>query len=195
MNDYGKKIPSVDEPRKIQKVVSAGSAQTKKKSDVKKIADVFISDDIHNVKSYVIFDVLVPRVMDMLSEALKGSVDMIFGGGGRRSKDSRSSNVSYRQYYDDKRDRYRGETSGSRDRFDFDEITFNYRGDAEGVLEQMEATIDRYGLVTVGDMYDMANLPQPHTSNRYGWTNLRNAEVVRRYGKYSIKLPKAMPID
>lgn len=193
MSDYGK--PTKDEPRKIQKVVT-GSAQTKKKSDIRKVADVFVSEDIHNVKSYVIFDVIVPRIMDMLSEALKGSVDMVFGGGGRR-KEGRSSNVSYRQYYDDKRDRdrYRGETSHSRERFDFDEITYNYRGDAEAVLNQMEATIDRYGLVTVGDMYDMANLPQPHTSNRYGWTNLRNAEVVRQYGKYVIKLPKAMPID
>ena len=59
----------------------------------------------------------------------------------------------------------------------------------------MQDVIDSYGVVTVADMYDMAQLTQPYTSNKYGWMNIRNAEVKRVSDGYIIKLPKAMPID
>ena len=55
--------------------------------------------------------------------------------------------------------------------------------------------IDTYGFVTVADMYDMAGLQAPYTSNKYGWTNIRTAETVRGRDGYMLKLPKAMPID
>jgi hypothetical protein len=51
-------------------------------------------------------------------------------------------------------------------------------------------------MVTVADMYDMADSTAPYTSNRYGWTSLRTAEVKRvQGGYYIIDLPKAAPID
>ena len=64
------------------------------------------------------------------------------------------------------------------------------------VREQMLDIIERYGFVTVADVYDMADLTAPYTSNKYGWTNIRNAETMRlRDGGFVLKLPKAMPID
>ena len=71
------------------------------------------------------------------------------------------------------------------------DITFETRGDAEAVLEQMDDVIDRYGIVTVADMYDMADLTAPYTSNKYGWTSINSAEVVRVRDGYILKLPKA----
>jgi hypothetical protein len=60
----------------------------------------------------------------------------------------------------------------------------------------MNEVIDQYGMVTVADMYEMADRSAPYTSNKYGWTSVRSAEVVRaRGGQYIIKLPKAMPLD
>ena len=73
---------------------------------------------------------------------------------------------------------------------------FETRGEAEMVREQMLDIIERYGFVTVADVYDMADLTAPYTSNKYGWTNIRNAETMRlRDGGFVLKLPKAMPID
>ena len=67
---------------------------------------------------------------------------------------------------------------------------------SEMVREQMLDIIERYGFVTVADVYDMADLTAPYTSNKYGWTNIRNAETMRlRDGGFVLKLPKAMPID
>ena len=59
----------------------------------------------------------------------------------------------------------------------------------------MNEIIDRYGVVTVADLYDMADLSAPYTSNKYGWTSVRNVEIGRVRDGYVLKLSRAMPID
>lgn len=180
--------------KKVEKVVK-GSVKTKKKSDLRKAADVFISEDIQNVKSYIIMDVLVPAIKKAVSDVVTNGIDMIlYGGNGRTGRNTGTSKVSYRNYYD-RRDDDRPSHTSVRARFDYDDIIFESRGEAEAVREQMMDVIDKYGFVTVADMYDMADLAQPYTSNKYGWTNIRNAETVRVREGYVLKLPKAMPID
>lgn len=182
------------EERRVQKVVS-GKAKTKK-NGARKLTDIFISEDASNVKSYIFMDVLVPAIKKAISDIVTDGIAMILYGetGGRKSKSS--SRVSYRSYYDDRRDDRRDrDRFESRGRFDYDDIVFESRGEAELVREQMVELIERYGFVTVADMYDMADLTAPYTANKYGWTNIRNAEPVRVRDGYILKLPKAMPID
>ena len=185
---------SAREEKKIETVVS-GVAKTRKKSEVSKFANIFISEDVSNVKSYILMDVLVPT----FKKAILGAIDMMLNGGKGSGYSDRQSapKVSYRSYYDDPRDDRRySDAPKVRARFDYDDIIYENRGDAEAVLDQMYDVVDHYGIVTVADMYDMARLPQPYTSNKYGWTRLRNVEVVRlRDGRYMLKLPKALPID
>lgn len=71
---------------------------------------------------------------------------------------------------------------------------FETRGEADAVIDQMGAVIDQYNVVTVADMYDMADLTAPYTSNKYGWTSIRDARVERVRDGYVIKMPKARPI-
>ena len=178
--------------KKVEKVIK-GKAKTKKKSSASKFADNFISDDMASVKSYIVDDLLIPTIKRTIVDAIKNSAEMIFLGKVSDRSGSRSSGgyVSYRDYgrRDDRR------SIDSRSRFDYDEIRFEFRGDAEEVLDQMLDMIQRYGLVTVADMYDMAGMTAPYTSNRYGWTSLRNADVGRASDGYYIRLPKAAPIE
>lgn len=180
------------EKKKVQKVVS-GKVKTKS-NEKRKLASMFISEDATNVKSYIIFDVLVPTIKKTVFDVVTDSLDMILNGGTGKSKTRSGNKISYRNYYDDKRDdRDRG--GRVRSRFDYDDLIFDSRGECEAVREQMVDLIDRYGFVTVADMYDMADIPAPYTSNKYGWTNVRTAETVRVRDGYVLKLPKAMPID
>lgn len=184
---------SKEERKRVEKVVK-GSVKTKKRNGMNKLTDVFISEDAANVKSYVVMDVLVPAIKKAISDIVTDGIDMIlYGETGRTKKRSSGSYVSYNRYSD--RDR-REERRSSGSRFDYDDIAYETRGDAEAVLDQMGALIDTYGLVTVLDMYDMAGRTAPYTSEKYGWTSIRNAEVVRvRGGDYIIKLPRPMVID
>lgn len=177
--------------KRVQKVVS-GKVKTKS-NEGRKLASMFISEDAANVKSYIILDVLVPTIKKTLFDIITDSLDMILNGGTGSRKHKSGNKISYRNYYDDKRDDRRGERA--RVRFDYDDIVFESRGECEAVREQMVDVIDTYGFVTVADMYDMADLRAPYTSSKYGWTNIRTADVVRVRDGYVLKLPKAMPID
>lgn len=184
------------EKKKVEKIVK-GNVKTTKKSELRKVADNFISEEASNIKTYLINDVVIPTIKNTIWDAFTNSLDMIlFGGTGRSKRKSNGSYVSYKNYYDKKdRGRYDSDEPRSRSRFDLDEIKFDNKGDAEAVLDQMCDLIENYGIVSVADLYDMAGLSAPYTSNKYGWSNLRNADSVRVRDGYVLKLPKAMPID
>lgn len=182
-----------NEAREIQKVVSGG-VKTKKKSEISKLSSIFISEDAANVKSYIFMDVLVPAIKKAISDIVRDGIDMILYGGSGGGNRKASSNVSYVDY---RKVSERPSASNVRtsNRFDYDDLIFEDRGQVEAVREQMEEVIEHYGFVTVADMYDMAGLTAPFTGNKYGWTSIRTAEPVRVRDGYILKLPKAMPIE
>lgn len=183
------------EEKRATKVI-AGKAKTKKKNEIRKITDTFVAEDARNIGSTLMMDILVPAIKKTISDMIANGVDMLFWGEAGHSSRKRSSSdyVSYRSY-SDRSDRDRRETR-ARSGFDFDDIVFGSRGDAEATLDQLNDILEAYGVVRVLDLYDSVELTAPYTANRYGWTSLRNAEVVRvRGGDYIIKLPRAMVID
>ena len=185
------------EKKRVEKITN-GTVTTKKKSEVSKLTDVFVSEDINNVKTYVVSDVIIPAVKKLVYDIVTDGIDMIlYGEAGRPNKrSSGSSKISYSNYYNQNdRDRYsRGDSRGAT-RFDYEDLVFNNRGDAEAVRVLMVEAIDRYGFVTVADMYDAAGKTAPYTANKYGWTNISTASIVRIRDGYVIKLPRACAID
>lgn len=182
--------------RRVEKVVK-GKVQTRENKG-RKFTDIFISEDASNVKSYIFMDVLVPAIKKAISDIVTDGIDMIlYGGTGRSKKASTGSKISYRSYYDDRPDRQSSSSySSNRTKFDYDDILFGSRVEAERVYAEMQDVIGRYGYCSVADMYDMAGLTPPFTANKFGWTSIRNAEIVRvRGGDYIIKLPKFTPFD
>ena len=184
------------EKKKVEKVIS-GTAKTKKKTEIAKLADVFISEDVTNVKSYVLTDILIPAIKKLISDIVTDGIDMIlYGGSGRSKKTSNASKVSYRNYYDRPNDRHTVNESRPRMEYSYDKIFLESRGEAEEVLTRMDELIETYGFASVADLYDLVGITGSYTDNKYGWTNLRSAESVRvRSGEYLLKLPKALPID
>ena len=186
-------------PRKAEKVVS-GPVKRKKKSEASKLKDVFISEDATNVKSYILMDVLVPAIKKAVSDIVTNGIDMIlYGGNGGSKKRTNAGYVSYNRYSDRdyRRDDRSYSTTTTRTGYSYEDIVIPTRGEAEEVLSRMDDIISTYGIVSVADFYDLVGVTCNYTDNKYGWTNIRNAEVVRlRNGDgYMIKLPKALPID
>jgi hypothetical protein len=186
------------EEKRVQKVVK-GAVKTKT-NEVRKFADIFISEDITSVKNYIFMDVLVPAIKKAIYDIVTNGIDMFLYGGTGKGKSSSPSGakVSYRNFYEQKNSTsgYRGsESSKNQSGFDYDDLEFENRGDAEAVIGQMQGAIGRYGFVTVADLYDMVDLPTPYTSQKYGWMDVSSAEVIRFRGKYRLRLPRAVPID
>ena len=173
--------------KKLDKVVS-GTVKTKKKSGFSNFFGNFVSEEVPNIKTFIVKDVIVPTI----KKAIVDTVDMVLYGGTRGSRKSSASRVSYTRYYDDPRDRR--DESVSRPSYVYDDIIIESRGEAEGVLSQMNDLIDTYGVVSVADLYDLVGISGNYTDNKYGWTNLRNADVRRTRDGYLLVLPKALPI-
>lgn len=182
--------------KRVSKVVK-GSVKTKK-NEVRKFADIFISEDIGSVKNYIFMDVLVPAIKKAIYDIVTNGIDMfLYGGTGKGKSASSGTRVSYGKYYDQKNNAgYRGsENVKSHNGFEYDDIIFDNRGEAETVKQQMQAAIGKYGFVTVADLYDMVDLPAPYTSQKYGWMDVSSAEATRVRDGYMLKLPRAVPID
>ena len=182
--------------KKVEKVIS-GSVKSKKKNEIQKFADVFISEDVNNVKSYILLDVLVPAIKKAILDIVTNGIDMIlYGESGRTKKNSTSSKISYRSYYEkenDQRNNYNSPTSKSG--YSYDDIILDNRGEAEDVLARMDELVATYGIVSVADYYDLVGITGNYTDYKYGWTDIRSATVVRTRDGYLIKLPKVLPLN
>lgn len=194
-NSYKSKIEQTEVPKiekqRPEKVVTG--KVTTKKNDMRKLADVFISEDIKNVKDYLIMDVLVPTIKKTIVDIVTDSVSMIFGMNPRKGGQS-SSKISYNKYYD-RNDDSRNMSTNRNTRYSYDDIAIDSRQEAEEVLSRMDELISTYGEVSVADLYDLVGVTCEFTDNNYGWLNVRNAKVVRlRDGKYMIDLPKAIAL-
>lgn len=185
--------------KKVEKVIH-GTAKVKKKSELRKFADNFISEDVDSVKTYVIRDVVIPSVIDLVEDIVVGGIRTLLRGdsGRRESRDRRyGGSPSYVNYtrYSDRRDDRRSNDNQTRRGYGYDDVVVNSRADAEAVIEQMDGLLDTYGMVSVADLYDLVGMSSNYTDNNYGWTNIRNAEPVRlRDGGWMIKMPRAIPI-
>lgn len=181
------------EEKKVEKIIS-GNARAKKKSEFSKFADVFVSEDAGNVKSYILMEVLVPAVKKAISDIVTNGIDMLlYGETGVHKRNGASSKVSYRSYYD--RSNRSSSSSRTRNGYSYDDIILDNRGEAEEVLSRMDEIVATYGTVSVADLYDLVGITGAYTDNKYGWTNIRSASVVRVRDGYMIKLPRALPLN
>lgn len=185
------------EEKKVEKVVT-GIVKTKKKSKINNFMGNIISEDAKSVKSYVFGEVLIPAIKKAISDIVTDGIDIILYGESRgRNKRSTADRVSYRNYYDDRgtRPRMNERQAIMAGSYSYDDIILSSRGEAEDVLARMDELMDTYGLVRVADLYDLVGITGNYTDNKYGWTNIRNADIIRVRDGYMIKMPRAVPID
>ena len=180
--------------KKIEPVVS-GKATVKKKSGIVRLADVFLPEDVSSVKEYILVDVIIPKIKNMLHDIGSEAWDSFWGISGRSNSRGTASRVSYVSY--DKYSRDKQPENPRRSGINYDEIVLATRGDAEAVYDRMAELCDTFNAVSVADMYELAEVPNDnYTLNKYGWTSMEGAQIVRLSGGgFAIKMPKARPFD
>lgn len=199
MEDYASnsaksKQAKESETEEVQdKKVISGNARIAKPNGAKKFAEMFIAEDVKSVKDYILIDVLAPAIKKAVSDIVTNGINMILYGDTKGNGGNRNNGVktSYRSYYEDSNSTsYRTARS-----FSFDTVIFETRSDADDVLDKMIESINRYGQVSVADMYEFAGTARNYTDNKYGWRDLRQAYTEPdRNGGYYIKLPRAIPL-
>jgi hypothetical protein len=64
------------------------------------------------------------------------------------------------------------------------------REEAVRVLEQMAMVIDRYDVVSVADLHGMIGLTSSHIDNRWGWIDVRDAQIRGVRDGWLLELPE-----
>ena len=191
-----------EKPEKQDKVIE-GKASVKKAGVGKKVEGALLADDAKTVKSYLLWDVLIPAIKDTLSDLVKKGIDaLLFGeehrsGNGSVKRDGNSSYVSYSSYYNRgssrQSERYRRDRR-RRSRA-FDDIIYERRGDAEEVLDNLVELTVRYGIASVADLLELSGMETTYMDNQFGWDDLSEAAVRRIRDGYILDLPRPEKLD
>lgn len=184
---------------KSKRVVS-GKAKVRKKNDLIKFANIFIQEDIENIKNYIIQDVLIPNIKRTISESrdillrtISESTDIFLYG--ESSGIEKNGAINYRKCYEKNKRKSNVNIAKAKNRYEFNNIIFDTRSDAEEVLSEMRLAIKAYDFVSVFDMYDFSGLQTDHIDMKYGWADLQDAMVTYTMEGYIIKLPRPLPLD
>lgn len=184
-----------EQDKRAEKVVH-GKVKAKK-NETRKWTDLFISEDVANVKSYILMDVIVPSIKKAFYDLVVGTLDMSLYGGRGGGKRPTADKVSYRTDYNSisrRDDRSYSERNRTSSGYSYDDITVETRGEAEMVISRMDEIMDEYDQVRVADLYDLVGITGDYTDNKYGWTNIQTARVVRTRDGYKIQMPRAIPL-
>ena len=86
-----------EEKTSDQKALAKKPAPKKPVKKAPMFSKIFTADDARNVKSYLIYDILIPKVREMIDKMITEGSHMIFLG----SPDAKSAetNRSYTKYY------------------------------------------------------------------------------------------------
>lgn len=179
------------ERQRAEKVVK-GAVTKKKKTVGSKVAE-----DANNVKTYLLRDILIPSAKKLVVDLVINGIEGMVYGSNPRGADRRdrtlADRVSYDKQYRRYDDRYPSEPR-TRSKFDYDDIEFKRKDDAETVLTRLDEMIETYGQARVSDLYDLIGESCDYTYNSYGWTNLSTARVVPYRGVYMLDMPRPLPL-
>jgi hypothetical protein len=202
-----KPVPEPNEEKVVPKVVT-GEATRRKKPISSRFREMFFGDDTKGVFDYVVGDVLVPALKDMIADSVSQGVErMVFGESrtaSRRSPGSRpgafgnSNRTNYTNYSapgQTRREEPVRMSRRTRAAHNFDDVILPSRAEAMRVLEELDVIIRKYEIATVRDLYEMTALEFHHTDEKWGWMDLQDAGVRRISNGYLLILPKPEPID
>lgn len=181
------------------------AVKTKKYGLTQKFSDIFFVNDPAVARENVFREVFVPQVKDLFMNMLWGYFSsflydspMPMPGRGRRSMAdiyNRASDRGMGTITREKSGARRGGVDLSSGRRMTDDLIFDDIAEATEYLDIFRDYIERYGVLSIGDVYDTCGLSHSYTDDKYGWKSLAGANVRRLgHGQYTIYFPKAEPL-
>ena len=196
--------PDDENPKNIQKVVT-GPVITRKPSGFQRLRKSFIRADASTVGDQIFWNVLLPNAKDTVFDMGVTFLEtMLFGerrsGSFRPSSSSTSSPSTSTSKFN-----YAGinigggplvQSSGVPNVVDDhiasrspNEFILKSRAESEGVIHEMDKIIEKYGAVTVADVYRMMGTTGSYMDHRWGWSSTEGAGSKRVRNGVLLVLP------
>lgn len=188
-----------DRDKKLEKVTT-GTVKIKKKGKAAKLAQIFFVEDLKSVASYVGMQILVPAMKKMFVDMVNSAANSLVNGFGTytNGKKAITSNISYRPYLEarDPRDMGRSAYVPNRSVYDYGEVVFETKEDADHILDMLAEIISQYNVATVADLYQLVGWSPNNTDYDWGWTSVNGSQVIRGSdGRFTLRLPRVRPIN
>ena len=173
----------------------------KKDSESKRLGKRFFSEDAKTVGSHVVDSVIVPSLQKLLSDGVKSAIDWLIWGSKGSVNKTGVGTISYGSYYNrsglvNPTPTYTNPMITSKPTlYTVNDIIIADRGEAEEVLLRMKESINSYGMVSVGDFYDLVGQRANFTDQKWGWFDLRTADIIRVDSGFCIRFPRVQPIE
>lgn len=204
-NSYKSKEQSVKkEAPKATPVVSKSAVVSTKKPLTQKFKDAFIAEDVADIKSWFVEDILIPgaknTVLDMLSMMFFGNrssgrnTSYNFSRRGSQSY----GGASYASYYNSQRGSERPANptrSYHNSKIDYRDIVLERRDDAQKVVDEMRFRIGEYGQVSIAEMLDFMEITSNFNDNNWGWTRPNDIGIRRLNNGWLIDVAEAEPLE
>ena len=65
--------------------------------------------------------------------------------------------------------------------------------EAATIVNEMCKIIDMYGFASIADLYHLVGVPYNYVDDDYGWTDIRDTEVIKVKEGYLLRLPRITP--
>lgn len=169
-------------------------------------ASKFFAQDLKATARGVTNDIMIPGIKNLVVNILKKAVDYLFLGGSAPTTNPYTNytssfgvakNVTYSNSFNQPlAPRPVTPVNATRSSmYAVNDVVFTERGDAEEVLSQMNGLIQRYGMASVLDFYDLVGQKCNPTDNKYGWKDLGASVVSRSYDGYKIEFPRIITLE
>lgn len=186
-----------EEKEEVVQVVT-GKVVVKKKNVLQRFTSKMIAEDARNVGDYILDDILLPAVKNLILDVINsGSSRMLLGSGARRhasSQSQQSGGSGIRTKYSNIPVDNRARGRVVHERHDLETIAVEDRQEAYAIIDALIERCQRYGVATVSDFYAMCGVTGDYTARSWGWDNLQSADVRMRGGMYYFDLPDPQPI-
>lgn len=192
-----KQEAAVEERPTLEKIVE-GKVVQRKQPWYRRWAGTLIADDASSVREWVMTEVVIPSIRNFIADTIKGSTDRIFYGGPRARGVGRiGERGSLRTRYDlmsDPGERPRQLSREDRARHHFDAVVLSSHQEGVEVIEALIEQIAKYRSASVADLYDLLGVTGSYADRRWGWTDLRNADVRPVRDGFLLDLPQPISL-
>lgn len=201
-NSKKSKDPKADaaKDKKIERLELESKVVSRKKPLGARLKGVIFGGELDSAARYVAAEILLPAFRNLLVDATSKGVERIVYGDSAYQR-PRTQQYQPRVTYNTPINR--GPLQGNRPdqpsrspraRSESSELVFSSRSDAEAVLDRLGDIIDQFDIASVADLNEIVGIATSHIDNKWGWDNIRFAEIRQTRDGFVLNLPPAQSL-
>lgn len=182
-NSNRDKEGAIPETPKVEKIVT-GEAIQRKKPLGRRIAENFTGADAQSVGQYVLIDVIIPRIKDLIFDIGESALRRSLFGDTVKGYSPRGGVKGYTPYNTISSSAIPKNVPGGGKPVisasdEFGEIIVETRGEAQAVQDKISNLIELYGMACVSDLKVAVGITPSLTDEKWGWMTMGGSDIRR----------------